>query len=314
MSVVSQGPVPQPATVTSYQTRVLNVTFQRTAANTLLKLTGLRVSANITDAMIPNSASAILRINGMKLSDINALTVAGLSYQTAAPGTNYRNFVSIDAGTPLGTVTVFTGSIVDAYPDGNMPDMGFIVRATPSVNYTMPPATPNQFPGPTSLNTIFQTLATSAGLSLRNNGVTGTVSDAYFFGSIMDQIRHALESARCYGKIDDVNKVLIITPRIGGSAQGGPIFSPNSGMIGYPQFETLSVVIRSIFDTSLLMYAAEPFTVQDSQFTAANNPPDNPWICTKVDYTLESQVPDGKWEMIVSGYPQSGAPSGVPGG
>jgi hypothetical protein len=230
---------------------------------------------------------------------MNALSVAGLSYYAAAPGTNLANAVTISAGASTRQATVFTGKITDAYSDGRQPDMGFIVNATVVTGFSMPPAVPTSFPNPTPIDTVFQRLAAAANLTLVNNGVMGTLSNPYYAGSINDQIRDACLAANCYGNYDAIGRRLIIAPKIGGTQSGGPVFSPANGMIGYPQYQSMNVTVRSRFDPSLHLGAGEPFIVEGSQFTAANGP----WLCTKVDYDLSSQTPGGHWEMLVRGRP-----------
>ena len=302
-----QAPTPRPSGVSSYATRFITPTFQLTRAGQSITLTGLRVELQAVDAMLPTTGGLIMRINGMKLSDMNALTVAGLTYGAASPGGPNSNFVSVVAGDSARSATIFTGFIVEAYPDGHQPDMGFVCRASMAVGYSMPHAQANSFPGPQNIGTILTTLCQAAGLTLQNNGVTGALLSAYFPGSILDQIKAAVDAVGAYCRIapgasPGAPGTLIVWPRLGGTFEGaGPIFSPATGMIGYPQFETTNVVVRSIFDPGLVLVSGQPFSVQ-SQFTAANNPPDNPWRCSNLDYNLSSQLPDGPWEMRLQGY------------
>jgi hypothetical protein len=307
------APSPQPAGQSVYATRFITPTFQLTRTGPLYTFTGLRVELQAVDAMLPTTGGLVMRINGMKLSDMNALTVAGLNYFTAAPGGPTPNFVSVVAGDSARSATIFTGYIVEAYPDGHQPDMGFIVRATMSVGFSMPTTNSTTFEDGVDINTVLQTLCATANLTLVNNGVTGTLHNPYFPGTILDQLKAAVDAVGAYGSLDAIPQAsgtagtFTVRPKFNGTVDGsGPTFSPATGMIGYPQFEQSHVTVRSIFDPSLVLKGSQPFTVQ-SQLTAANNPPDNPWICMKLDYSLASQMPDGPWEMIVRGYQSKGA-------
>lgn len=304
------SPAPAVGAGNAYATRAITVAFQLAAKGQLITLSGLRVELQVTNAVFPSAASIVMRVNGMTLNDMNALTVAGLSFSAAAAGTNLANHVSVSAGYEGHMGTIFTGVIVDAYPDGVQPDMGFIVVASSVVDYTLLPAKPSTFPGAASADTILSQLAGQLGLRLVNNGVTGSLSNAYYSGSYYDQIRDAVNAFGAYGVIDPVGNRLIVNPRFGGTAFGGVIFSPATGTIGYPKFEQANVVVRTLYDPSLIMNAGDPFTVV-SQFTAACNPPDNPWMCDRIDYSLSAQLPGGPWEMLIRGHPKNGVASVV---
>jgi hypothetical protein len=310
VNVTAPAPTQQRSGASSpYAVRILTPTFVIGSGGSPMVKQGLRVIAQISDAQIPSGSSLLMTVYGMTLSEMNALTVAGLSYLLSSAGAN-ANHVSLAAGDAAsGMTTVFTGLITDAYPDGKQPNMGFVVKASSQPGYTMPPAQPTSFNGSVSVETMMTQIGQQAGLSVQNNGVTAVMSNRYFAGSVMDQIKDCAEAADCFAKVDAQNKQIMIAPKGSGNTQsGGVVFSPANEMIGYPSFENAYVTIRSVFDPSRFLTSMQPYKIEGSQFTAANGS----FYCVKVDYDLASQMPGGPWEMVVKGYPATGAATGIP--
>src|SRR5438309_2052157 len=101
-----------------YARRKINVFFQLGTGSfgggtaNVIKHTGLRVIAEITLAVLPHPGQAVLQVYGLTLSEMNALTVAGLTIR------NRDNKVLVQAGDDQSGMTdVFNGTIVEAYPD-----------------------------------------------------------------------------------------------------------------------------------------------------------------------------------------------------
>ncbi len=67
-------------------------------------------------------------------------------------------------------------------------------------------------------------------------------------------------------------------------------------MIGYPTYQQSGVVVRSLFNPA--MKFGSQIKVE-SELTPANGL----WNVYGLNYSLSSQLPDGPWEMVMSGYP-----------
>jgi hypothetical protein len=112
--------------------RLSEGTFGGSGFNTVT-LEGLRAQVQLnTNVSTPNTPGAVLAIAvifGMDLTQVNALTKAGIVYQVK-PGTPL-NQVTIEAGdTNTGYQVVFSGVIVEASPKFNrMPQTAFVVTA-----------------------------------------------------------------------------------------------------------------------------------------------------------------------------------------
>ncbi|MDE2426338.1 MAG: hypothetical protein KGO96_10580 [Elusimicrobia bacterium] len=304
VNVTAQAPIQSPG-VAPYERRIISLQFDlshtvfENGSSTLTR-TGLRVRAVVTNALFPSLPSAVLKVYGLTLSHMNALTVAGTRYLFQQ---NPPNTVTVSAGDATsGMTTIFKGNIYHANPDGQQPDMGFDVVAVSSTSLSMPAAKPTTFNGATPASQVLNSIAQQLGVTVQNNGVTATITNPYFAGSVLDQFKDAIEAADCYAAYDAASGALVIWPKTTAPSASGaiPLFSPANGMIGYPAFENNNVIVRSLFDPTLNLKQGGQFQVQ-SQFTAACGT----FNVYSVDYNLASQSPEKQapWEMIVKGYP-----------
>jgi Baseplate hub gp41 len=190
-------------------------------------------------------------IFGMDLTQINALTKAGLVY-AAKPGTPL-NQMTIEAGdTNTEYQTVFSGIIVDAAPQFNrQPQVAFVVTANSLHEMQLNPVAPNSFNGSADVADVMKSLARTAGLTLENNGVSVKLVNPYFPGGIIDQITSCARAANINWHIDPVAGVLAIWPVTGFRHGSAVNVSPEAGMIGYPEFSQALVHVRTLFNPAL---------------------------------------------------------------
>lgn len=284
---------------TPYAKRLINLTFQLGKGNfgnsgfNTVKLTNLRVVVNLTLATLPSQGILSMRVYGMTLDQMNKLSQAGL--QWAQRG----NSVLIEAGdAQAGMSAIFNGGIREAYPSFDPPDSVFVVNAYGTdAQVQLAP-----IPG-TSTNTssdgatILKSICSQVGLTLENNGVQVILPVSYFWGSAWQQISQCIKAMDCASSLDSVNHVLAIWPKTSGrNTAQVPIISANTGMINYPDFMQNRVIVRTLFDPSIKFGG----TMQiQSQFSAANGN----WLINQIDYVLSSRLPNGPWEMRITGSP-----------
>ncbi len=298
-----------------------NPTFQGTNSNTV-KLTGggpatkngLRISAQITRPGAPGLGEANIQIYNLPLSLINQIGTLGVPYVYMV-GANSITIEAGDANTQ--PTTLFKGTINSAYADFSVvPDSIFNISAQAISLFGAAPAPAIGYAGAKSVGTLFQTLATQAGLTLFNNfpnGVTPVLSNPYLSGSIRDQIRSLAQHSGVAWNVDDVKGILTIWPKNTSALPPGtkvPVLAPppNGNMVGYPSYTQQGIKVRAEFNTAI-EYGT---TVEvRSSLTQANGN----WIVYYLDYDLECQTPDGPWfinlEMGAPGFPifpQSSAP------
>jgi hypothetical protein len=301
------APAPTAATqgpqATPYEKRLISLTFQLatgsfqgTNSNTLT-VSGLRTFVVVQKASMPATGQLYLRVQGLTLAQINTLTKAGTTFQQG------HNVVSVAAGDVGGTLaTVFTGEIFYAYPDfSNQPDVSFVVQASSTGTAQLQPVSPVSFPGPVPVAQALTQIIQPAGWTLKNNGVTVTLATPYFWGTVWQQVQQAVKAANCAASYDATSKTLTIWPRSGATIPGSPVLiSPQTGMIGYPEFQQTQIKVRTLFAPNTLVGASQQITVQ-SQLTSANGN----WNAYQVTYLLDAEAPGGKWEMAIDCAPTS---------
>lgn len=260
-------------------------------------LSGLRINALLSNVMMPGATTAVLQVYGLTLSQINQLTKAGLQYSARF------NKIAVSAGDATsGMTAVFQGIIIEAYPDfTTMPESAFVISATTTGDLQLKPITPASVKGAADVGSVMGQMAGAAGLGFENNLTTPIkLSNPYFSGTIIQQINSCARAANIYAYVDGVSNTLVIMPK-GGSRSGGiPIISPQTGMIGYPQFQQVGVVVRTLFDPNIKFGGQVQI---QSQLTAASGS----WNIYHIDYALSSVLPGGPWEMTLTGYSPNAA-------
>jgi hypothetical protein len=287
----------------SYVERLIDLTFQLgtgsfgDSGSNQLKLTGLRVVVHVEFANTPTTGPAQIRVYGMTPDHINQLSRAGLVYKARV------KYVAVEAGdAQSGMTTVYNGLITEAYPDGAQPNLGFLILASPSNVIQLKPQKSNSYSTAVRVETVLKQMAGQAGLTLENNGVNTVLAYPYFSGSIWDQINKAIDAADCFGFLDGVKKTLAIWPKNGSRSGGATVINAANGMIGYPKFQGVNIVVRSLFDPSV-----KPGQTIRVESNLADGKPlqaaTGTFTVISVSLDLASKIPDGPWEMTILATP-----------
>ena len=280
--------------------RELNVSFSLAGGLTFAgsgaakTYSGLRVSSKtvITGSMSGGGQSQIA-VFGMSLSDMNELSTLGMAVQKYN-----QNGVTLQAIDDHGTTEVFTGEIVQCWPDMSAsPEVCLQVVANIGQAAAGKPIPATSYAGATDVAQILQTLAGQGGFTFENNGVSIKLSNPYFPGTLRQQIKEVIKAAGCYGTID-ANNTLAIWNRSGSRNSAGNVsLSPTTGMVGYPAFFNQGILVQSIYIPD-----AKPggsLTISGSQLTSANGT----YTIASVVHDLESQVLEGgKWFTTLQAY------------
>jgi len=288
--------------MTSYSQKLLRTTlilpagnFPGTSSNTLT-LVGYRTLASVHGAAgYPNTLN--LTVYGMRQSDMNAVTILWSAATVTA--VNARALVQIEASGDGGKTwcQVFEGTFIEAAPDyTNAPNVALRVLAATSYGMQIAPAPPTSYRGSISIVAVATYIAGEMGFTLENNGVTGNVSTPYYPGTYMDQFRHLCQDMNLDFYFDG-NATLAICPKNQPrQGKGVPIFSPSSGLIGFPTVQRFGIHADVIF-TPALTIGAE-LQIQDSIVPSANGT----WFAGVMTHDLESLQPDGAWFTHVDCY------------
>jgi hypothetical protein len=260
-----------------------NVSFTATQDNTLI-LTGNRMSARV----LSNARQATqlsLRIWGMKLADMDAMTAAWLD-----PNAIRNNIVILEADDGHGFRPVFSGTIIEAQPDFRAaPDVPFQVLATIRYFQQIQVVEPVSYKGDVDVAVLGRYIADKLDMSYEQSPeVRATLTDPYFPGSIWNQLNAICKAARVdyYFQGDK----LIFTPiSLPFDSKPAAVLTPNTGLIGYPMYSRRGLVVTAIFDPAFLCGTA--IEIQDSLVKGANGR----WYPYSIEHTLEAELPGGKW-------------------
>lgn len=265
--------------------------FGESGQNTVT-LTGLRVSTTIVKAGDPGFDTAQVRLWGLTLSQMNAITTLGKPLQFFR-----NNTITLSAGDASGVAVVFTGTIQSAYQDfTGAPDSSINIIAFVGLLDANKPVTPTSFQGPADVGVIMSGLAVqmTPPLAFENNGVQVTLNSPYFPGTPRAQVEACAKAANVYWAIDGT--VLAIWPKDGHRGGLIPLISPETGLVGYPQWTQNGVLLKTLYNPGIV-YGAQ------IELKSSITPANGKWIVNKITYELESEMPDGgAWFSDLEAY------------
>lgn len=269
-------------------------TFGNTGQNTE-KVSGLRVSAQISKAGGAAMSSLNMAIYGLTQDTMNKLSTLGMIVTQVR-----RNTVLIEAGdTVNGMSTVFFGTIIDGYADLQAsPEVAFRVTSTSGLIEAVQPSASSSFTGSVSVATIMKQLAAQVKptpLTFQNNGVTTVLSHSYFWGSPRDQMKQCVDAAKCEWIIDGGN--VIIWPPGGSRTQAQiPLVATSTGMKQSPAYTSKGISVSTLYNPNIIFGGLIQVTNdKNPDGTSILAPADGVWVVYQVDYNLESKMPGGQW-------------------
>lgn len=257
--------------------------FGETKGDTV-KLAGLRMAARMNSFGKDSMGQIQMRIFGLPLHMINKLTTIG----PIATQIRGQNRLMVSAGDEGGAMaTIFDGTIDQAWGEfQGAPDVVFNVTGFAGLKDALKPIPPSTFKGSADVASIMQGLAQTMGLIFENNGVALQLSNPYFGGTALEQVRSCARAAGIYYAIE--RGILAIWPRRGARAGEVPVLSPQTGLIGYPTFTGSGLGLNSAFTPN----AKQGGKIRvESQLTPANGE----WVIFSVHHDLECLTPNGAW-------------------
>jgi len=274
-----------------------NAVFEGTNSNTL-KVDGLRSSAMIQGSGLPAFPEAHLIVYGLKQADMNALTATQFQ-----PLAMQRNTVIVEADSGQGFSTVFSGQIITSGPNyDGIPAASLNVQARVLGFDSLNPATPTSYTGATSVANIVGTIASKLGYVLENNGVNVNLSNPYFGGTLVDQLRAVASQAGI--DVYTEGNVIAICPKGAPRQQQSFTLSPTSGLVGYPKldYQRGYVYVKALFNSAFRF--GGPITVQGSDVPLANGN----WVIGTLAHALDAVTPGGRWFTDMLLYPPNSLP------
>ncbi|MDE2599363.1 MAG: hypothetical protein KGL40_07040 [Rhodocyclaceae bacterium] len=256
-------------------------------------LSGYRMRASCQTTFSIGMDDLHLQIYGLSQEMMTRLTVTGY-VQSELRGANK---VLLAAGDDEnGMSLIYEGSISEAWADySGSPDVVFSITAYCGLYVALKPVGATSFRGSTKVSDIMRTLADLAGLVFEDRGVDVVLSNPYFPGSALDQIRACAEAADILYRIT-LGK-LIICPRKERKDPNAPVLiSKETGLVGYPQVSGSGMLLTTEFNPNLTIPGV--VEVQSSL---------GPYACGLFDlwnvgYELSSEMPGGPWFSHVRCY------------
>ena len=248
-----------------------------------LEVSGLRCEAQIDNINGVSLGALQLRIHGMRIEDMNSLSLLGKKYMEAR-----RNQVIVSAGDDdAGMTQVFSGTIFQAFIDyGSMPDVGFVVSASSAYFESLQKTAAVSVDGSVDVATIIQSISSGIGFDFKNNGVTAKLSNQYLDGSPIAQITCAAQAARIACSI--TNQKVSIWPNGGVRDDQVVPISKETGLVGYPRYSQYGIDVVTLFNP--LLANGRKATVTSDAVGASGD-----WYVQVVRHELASQVPGGPW-------------------
>lgn len=305
----------------SYSIKNLRVTFTLTNNNAVfpgtkanqLTVTGLRMSAVIKGSGLPAFPEASIRIWGMAQQDMNALAIVPV--QGGKPEFSF-NTMQIEADGGNGFTFIFSGQIFQAGPDySNSPEVCLFAHAQSAGFDQLTAANPTAYPGAANVADIVGNLASKMSMAFENDGVTGTLTNSYYSGTLSSQLRKVCQDAGIYAAVENQNLLVISPAGVARRNVDKWVLTPASGLVGYPEVLGNGYLnVRSIFNPAYRQNG--PITIKGSDVVidpalpkTLNTLADGDWIIGPLTHTLECQKPGGAWFTDMKLYPPNSAPA-----
>ncbi|NKI68966.1 hypothetical protein GN109_06000 [Collimonas pratensis] len=247
-------------------------------------LSGLRMTASAVSPGGETMGALQLRVFGLPQTMMNQLTTIGQVNRAIRT----KNSILLAAGDDeSGMQTVFQGTIFDAWADyGSAPEVAFNIIGYAGLDAAVKPVNALSFKGSADVAQIMSGLADTMGLTFENNGVSAQLSNPYFPGTALTQVKSCARAANILFVID--RGTLAIWPRGASRAGEIPMISPETGMVGYPAPSSKGMTVHMIFNWNIRQ--GGDVLVQSSIPMATGK-----FHVFNVSHELSSEMPGGPW-------------------
>lgn len=258
-----------------------------------VKLSGLRISARVSNAGGASKVLSETRIYGMTLSQMNALTTLGMVVTAQR-----KNSITLAAGTTGNAMAqFFQGTIYNAWGEfRNAPNVPFHVMAQTGLFEAVKPATQAiSIRGSADVAEMLFGLSQQMNMRFENNGITAKLANSYYGGSAFQQAQEIVKHAGIEWNACENGILAIWKP---GASRGSeiPLIAPNSGLASYPTYTANGIALRTRYNPSVAF--GGKIRVQSSLKAASAT-----WVVYKLDHELDAQVPSGQWHSSILAAP-----------
>ena len=248
---------------------------------------GLATTVQVTKAGLPEKNSAEVRIQGLKLSDMEQLT-----FLSFLPGEYRKNHILIEAGDKGGELSVvFKGDITAASADfSTAPDVTMKFNALTAGWSVLVADSPTSVQGEATAESLIKQFAEQAGFNFINEGVTESVKNATFNGSPVQKAEQVADEVGCELLMDDETWTIQPWDKPRGDAV---LLKSESGMIGYPSFTQDGISCECFYNPRLQLggqIKIESIVPRASGY----------WKITKLSHDLAAYT-QGRWVSRIDG-------------
>lgn len=275
--------------------RQLQLTFSGESTGTL-KVAGLRTYATIQQFTGKLGVAAQVRVWGLSEDQMNKYS----SRIAAGVGVSHFN-LALEAGDIGGALApVVDGAIWRSYPDfQGSPESAFNVSVAGTVYTASKPIASQSHAGAQDAETLIQAICNVSGLTLVNNGAHAVLRNMTTYGSAVDQIEKIAHAAQF--TVAFIGNQVFIWPRGGNRDDVVVNVGPNEGMVGYPEWWELGLIVHTRFDQRIQV--GRQMNVTSSIPKAAGL-----WQIVQVEHELSTMLRNGPWftHAILVGGPTEG--------
>ena len=248
---------------------------------------GLATTVQINKAGLPEKNSAEVRIQGLKLSDMEQLT-----FLSFLPGEYRKNHILIEAGDKGEKLSVvFKGDITAASADfSTAPDVTMKFNALTAGWSVLIADSPTSVQGEATAESLISQFATQAGFNFVNEGVTESVKNSTYNGSPVQKAEQVADEVGAELLMDDETWTLMPWDKPRGDAV---LLKADSGMIGYPSFTQDGISVECFYNPRLQLggqIKIESIVPRASGY----------WKITKLSHDLAAYT-QGRWVSRIDG-------------
>ena len=263
-----------------------------------IRLEGLRASVYIDNAGGAMMGTLRAQIYGVTASDMNTLTsTLWDALKVGAAGTTFGfNSVQVFAIDGAQETLVYNGDVLNCWGVfTSMPNAYLYVEAQIGYSALVQAVAPLSIAADTDVATVMQQIASTMGYQFENNGVKIAVpKGAYWGNTLMEQARALMQAYKFWMYLDSTSpNTLAIAPYGSARSVAAPLISAETGMEGYPVFNSTGVNFETLFNPAIVF--GGPI-----QMVSAIPKANGAWIVTSMSHHLSSQTPGGPWKTTAN--------------
>lgn len=271
-----------------------------------ITIQGLRASVYIDNAGGAMMGTLRGQIYGMTASDMNTLTsTLWDNLVVSQSGSSFAfNAIQVFAIDGAQETLVYNGDVLNCWGVyTSMPNAYLYLEAQVGYSALVQPMAPLSIANNTDVATVMKQLATAMGFQFENNGVNIPIAKGSYWGNtLMEQARSLMRAYRFWMYLDSTHpNTLAIAPYGTARNVAVPLISPETGLDGYPVFNSTGVNFETLFNPAITFGGSVQMV---SEIPKANGT----WVVVSMSHQLSSQTPGGPWRTTVNAVlPTTGA-------